>query len=307
MNHDTDRHCNDLTQLCSREQLSALMDGALPEDQTRFLLRRLQHDAALAGCWGRWRTAADAMRGIAPGRCLPADFASRVAIAIQEDAPLDAAARASARASQRRRWGGGAALAAALATLAILGLPTGESGAPHSTPAVAVRDAEPAVPARPAGAPAPQQPSSSDTLPPAAFEAAASLAAATSATRANRRKAQGEGAEPGAIAPAHVQQAAPMEFAVAAPPAAEISARPWPRSVLPQYGTADLTVGLGELPARSADADSFRASSTFAQPPRLLKAAEPAAEPSDQPLEQSDSAAEGKGKAKTVVPAGVQP
>ncbi|MBS0231787.1 MAG: hypothetical protein JSS52_11600, partial [Proteobacteria bacterium] len=46
MNNDTDRHCNDLTQLCSREQLSALMDGALPEDQTRFLLRRLQHDAA---------------------------------------------------------------------------------------------------------------------------------------------------------------------------------------------------------------------------------------------------------------------
>lgn len=305
MNHDTDRHCNDLTQLCSREQLSALMDGALPEDQTRFLLRRLQHDAVLAGCWGRWRTAADAMRGIVPGRCLPADFASRVAIAIQEDAPLDAAARASARASQRRRWGGGAALAAALATLAILGLPTGEPGVPHSTPAVAVRDAEPAVPAHPAGAPVPQQPSSFDTLPPAAFEAAASLAAATSATRANRRKTQGEGAGLEAIAPARANRAVAMEFAVAAPPAAEISARPWPRSVLPQYGTAGLTVGLGELPARSADADSFRASSTFAQPPRLLKVTEPAAEQSVQPQDQSDSAAEDK--AKTVVPAGVQP
>ena len=45
MNTDTDRHCIDLTQLSSREQLSALMDGALPADQTRFLLRRLRHDA----------------------------------------------------------------------------------------------------------------------------------------------------------------------------------------------------------------------------------------------------------------------
>ena len=55
MNTDTDRHCIDLTQLSSREQLSALMDGALPEDQTRFLLRRLQHDDELAGSWERWR------------------------------------------------------------------------------------------------------------------------------------------------------------------------------------------------------------------------------------------------------------
>ncbi|RZA19960.1 MAG: hypothetical protein EOP93_07340 [Lysobacteraceae bacterium] len=38
---NTDVVANDLTQLSSREQLSALMDGALPPDQTRFLLRRL--------------------------------------------------------------------------------------------------------------------------------------------------------------------------------------------------------------------------------------------------------------------------
>ncbi|MFN7137618.1 MAG: RseA family anti-sigma factor, partial [Thermomonas sp.] len=56
---DTDRHCIGLTQLSSREQLSALMDGMLPEDQTRFLLRRLQHDAELAGSWERWRIASD--------------------------------------------------------------------------------------------------------------------------------------------------------------------------------------------------------------------------------------------------------
>ena len=51
--HDmnTESATNDLTQLSSREQLSALMDGALPADETRFLLRRLQHDASLTECW----------------------------------------------------------------------------------------------------------------------------------------------------------------------------------------------------------------------------------------------------------------
>ena len=82
MKTETDRHCIDLTQLSSREQLSALMDGALPEDQTRFLLRRLQHDAELAANWERWRIAGDAMRGIAPTQHLPVDFAQRVAASL---------------------------------------------------------------------------------------------------------------------------------------------------------------------------------------------------------------------------------
>ena len=65
--HDrnTESATNDLTQLSSREQLSALMDGALPPDQTRFLLRRLQHDAPLAESWERWRLAGETMRGLA--------------------------------------------------------------------------------------------------------------------------------------------------------------------------------------------------------------------------------------------------
>ena len=37
-----------------RQQLSALMDGELLADEARFLLRRLQHDRDLAGCWERW-------------------------------------------------------------------------------------------------------------------------------------------------------------------------------------------------------------------------------------------------------------
>lgn len=311
MNNDTDRHCNDLTQLCSREQLSALMDGALPEDQTRFLLRRLQHDAALAGCWERWRTAADAMRGVAPTRCLPADFASRVAAALQEDAPLNAAERAAARASQRRRWGGGAALAAALATLAVLGLPKGESAAPQAAADVVARQANPITPGpsptHPNGAPAPQLPAASDALPPEALEAAASLVAVTSASRANRRKPLGEGAgsQAASVVSGHVDQAAPAEFVVAALPASDIVTRPWPRSVLPQYGNAGLTVGFGELPARAAETGTLRASSTFARPPGLLKTPKPASGTDAEPTDPAQSASGEMGK--EAVPVDVQP
>ncbi len=78
-----------LTQLSSREQLSALMDGALPADETRFLLRRLQHDASLAESWERWRLSAEVMRGLAPAQRLPADFASRVAASLRDEAERD--------------------------------------------------------------------------------------------------------------------------------------------------------------------------------------------------------------------------
>ena len=110
--HDmnTESAANDLTQLSSREQLSALMDGALPPDQTRFLLRRLQHDAPLAESWERWRLAGETMRGLAPAQRLPADFALRVGAALRgEDAP--AMRSGGKRMPTWLRWGGGAAMA----------------------------------------------------------------------------------------------------------------------------------------------------------------------------------------------------
>ncbi len=298
MNNDTDRHCNDLTQLCSREQLSALMDGALPEDQTRFLLRRLQHDAALAGCWERWRIAADTMRGTTPSRRLPADFASRVAAALQEDAPLDAAARASARTAQRRRLGGGAALAAALAAMAILGLPVGETTAPTHAPALTTQmgahASGQATRIAHTGTPAPRAPTNSNPAPAAALpEAFASLAAVT-ATRVNRRKSQREAVTTSNLTPASANATAPVEFAVSAPTTGEVTARPWPRSILPQYGNANLTVGFGVLPAQAQDAATYRASPAFATPPKFLKAQAP--ESADNTAAADDSASPHKGK-----------
>ena len=37
----------------THEQLSALLDGELPRDELRFLLRRMDSDAALAQRWSR--------------------------------------------------------------------------------------------------------------------------------------------------------------------------------------------------------------------------------------------------------------
>lgn len=105
-----------------REQLSAMMDDALSADESRFLLRRMEHDDELADCWQRWQFYGDAMRGGA-GRALPADFAQRVGRAIANDiAEAEAAPIRVARGGRPfLYWGGGAALAASVALAALFG------------------------------------------------------------------------------------------------------------------------------------------------------------------------------------------
>ena len=110
-----------------REQLSAMMDGALSADEAKFLLRRMEHDDALADCWERWQFLGDAMRGQV-GRALPADFSRRVGRAIadgladeiEHQPSLVVAAHGNAR-GPLLRWGGGAALAASVVLAALIG------------------------------------------------------------------------------------------------------------------------------------------------------------------------------------------
>jgi negative regulator of sigma E activity len=108
-----------------REQLSAMMDGALSADETKFLLRRMEHDDALADCWQRWQFLGDALRGQA-GRALPADFSRRVGRAIADDLAVGLAIQPKAVAAahggaRRLGWGGGAALVASVALAALIG------------------------------------------------------------------------------------------------------------------------------------------------------------------------------------------
>jgi|GEM_PF-152734 len=103
-----------------REQLSAMLDGALAPDEAKFLLRRLQHDQDLASCWERWQLCGDLMRGAVPA-VLPKDFAQRVSAALAAEHELQQAASAQRIGNGRgwARWAGGATIAASVAVAAL--------------------------------------------------------------------------------------------------------------------------------------------------------------------------------------------
>jgi len=114
----------------SREDLSALMDGELAAEPTRFLLRRLDHDPDLSAVWSRWHLiraclASDSARMSAPKR--DNDFAARVATALQVEAAPQARQRHWAR------YMGGGAIAAGVAVAALMlnaPAPRGDAPAP---------------------------------------------------------------------------------------------------------------------------------------------------------------------------------
>jgi negative regulator of sigma E activity len=255
----------------TREQLSALFDGELALDEARFLERRLQHDAALAGCVSRWQAIGDAMRGQAEALA-PAGFPERVAAAVAAEAMPLPAARPAGR-LLRRSWMPGAALAASVALVALFATrqvadqPDGEAPAAQVAQA-AVPDAAstsaPATPARVPAQPAPQVPGHE------AAQLAAAVAVAEVPRRAAARRApasRGQAQRAAATRAARAADAQP-QFAVAAvgtpanalPPAVQgknpfapaeaasqqaVASRPWPRALLPSAGT--FNVGYGNL------------------------------------------------------------
>lgn len=270
-----------------RERLSAMLDGALSADETRFLLRRMQHDDELADTWQRWQFYGDALRGDA-GRALPADFAQRVGRAIADDEARAAAELAAAEtpvAGSRRpllRWGGGAALVASVALAAVLvgRGPAAPEGEALPTPAVATASGAPQVPPP---VPVPAPPSGQDGSG-EAFVLAAAAVAAASATAAEARNTRPR-IMAADRAESHAQtrsQAARAQTAVAvastSPPAhtlrphigsgrppatvvadagtsrgiaahAEIVAKPWPRSLVPGAGhSGGVMAGYGDAP-----------------------------------------------------------
>ncbi|MFT3667982.1 MAG: sigma-E factor negative regulatory protein [Pseudoxanthomonas sp.] len=250
-----------------RQQLSALMDGELVADEARFLLRRLQHDQDLAGCWERWQLCADVLRGQSRAPA-PTGFAERVAKAVAaESAVVPAAAQASGRSRNLlARWGGGA-LAASVALVALfMARQQGPQPAPASEETqVASAQTTPSLsPAQNPAAPAPD----AEAYAAAAVVAAASLprrqdnATRRSATRSQQaaRSAQrvaraeapvratgtlpvtGSATNALATAPLH---ASANPFSHPSQDASAVPARPWPRSALSAYpsATGALTTG----------------------------------------------------------------
>ena len=255
-----------------------MLDGALSADETRFLLRRMQHDDALADCWARWQFLGDAMRGQC-GRALPADFSDRVGRAIADDLAADRQIRLVSASGRRvlPRWRGGVALAASVALAAVIGGRTffADGDNRHAVPATAL-----ATGAAPSGtvspghliAPLPpsQVPDPAPVADAAAEAAAAAVIAAANTKREQRETSRSQRPRIMAASAAQVSSAAPAAQALTsvadAPtraipqpstrnldpfgPGSEISPKPWPRALLPEAASVGgLTVEYGVGPS----------------------------------------------------------
>ena len=259
-----------------REALSALFDGELVGDAARFALKRLDHDQDWRATCERWQSVGDVLRNRnAP---LPATFPYRVRAAVHAHAHQagdgwDIPATGTARNTRKGgfRWGS-VALAASAAVVAffLARSPIVGSDAP-SAPAQVVTASMP-LPAPSQPAPGKQAPDSPGADLESATAAVAIVAIARPAQR-NRNLQRdraatdrmvsavvaSQAAVTGEAGPPPVTQTVADEIAfedrgdnaaTAAPspfssePATDV--RPWPRAVLPQYGSGALSAGLTE-------------------------------------------------------------
>jgi sigma-E factor negative regulatory protein RseA len=97
------------------EQLSVLMDGELPRDQLRFLLRRIDADAELTQRWSRYQLVRSALRR-QPLLPLRMDFTE----VLMQRIAVEALPVAQRRGGTLLRWAGGGAIAAAVAVVALV-------------------------------------------------------------------------------------------------------------------------------------------------------------------------------------------
>ena len=104
-----------------REQVSAFLDGELPNSESELLLKRLTRDAELRESFGRYALMGEAVRGARPSR-LTKGFAGRVNLAIDGEPIPSNGQVAWVRAHRWWRPFAGAAVAAAVAAVAVVGL-----------------------------------------------------------------------------------------------------------------------------------------------------------------------------------------
>jgi sigma-E factor negative regulatory protein RseA len=104
-----------------REQISAFLDGELPDSETDLLLKRLTRDGELRESFGRYSLIGEALRGASSDR-VTKGFAAGVNLAIDgEPVPIASHAR-EIRATNWWRPLAGVGIAAGVATVAIVAL-----------------------------------------------------------------------------------------------------------------------------------------------------------------------------------------
>ena len=266
-----------------REDLSALFDGELHGDASRFAHKRLAQDVEWRQACGTWQLVGDVLRGNATAAA-PADFADRVQLALAHES----AAAMGATSRSRRGWVGGAALAASVALAAwFVASPLDEAAPVMQAAAVATATPSPTAPE------------------PVARPSAAEAVADDAASRDGARPSRGQGgrtalaeplpraaAVPAAVpTPAAGQPLASTSAASADPggidaaaladpfqlPNPQLATRPWPRAVLPNYPvTGALTAGYG-VPLQNPGVAAAGAPGFYPFEPRLPPDADAAA------------------------------
>ena len=123
-----------------REQVSAFLDGELPNSESELLLKRLTRDGVLRESFGRYALIGEAIRG-ASRAYLTQGFAGRVNLAIDGE-PISAGGHvAQVRASRWWRPFAGAAVAAGVAAVAVVAFHQ-RADAPGLRPALALSRAQ---------------------------------------------------------------------------------------------------------------------------------------------------------------------
>jgi negative regulator of sigma E activity len=246
----------------NRVQLSALVDGELQPEQARFLLRRLEHDEDLRGCWERWQLAGDVMRGL-ESVILPSGFADRVAVAVAAESST---AQAGARHPRWARWGGGAALAASVAVIAMFLVRQSPDASTPTAPApttVAISKPAPVQPAVPA--------SPASGVPDRAAQLATAVAVADAPRKVLARRSRGQSQRAALRAGTRATAEAPISVAANSAPTANATAvdpfsgqtvslpdRPWPRAMLPgSSASGAFTVDYGNRVGNDATLHPF--------------------------------------------------
>jgi negative regulator of sigma E activity len=279
-----------------RETLSALFDGELSGDAVRFAFKRLDHDPEWRDSCGRWQMIGDALRGEAT-LAAPSGFAAGVMQLLTTQVQTEmAVAPALARTAEvqsfarsRRRWMGGAALAASVAVAAVLVVrpfsessPSGDRLAGMTTQAIPQPTSSEPQQTRTAANATASAPATAEQV---VSLASADMSRSTINRRPNRasRTAVRQDRGVSASTQSRINEPATVVAAVAPgtahqpfhPPADEIVTRPWPRAVLSDNAASGaLTVGLGT----SSTSPSF-----YPFEPRLPSDSEPTRSQATEP------------------------
>jgi sigma-E factor negative regulatory protein RseA len=129
-----------------REQVSAFLDGELPNSETELLLKRLTRDGELRESFGRYALIGEAVRG-GTLSLMTKGFAGRVNLAIDGEPILANGHAQQIRAARWWRPFAGAAVAAGVAAVAVVALQQ-RAVAPGLRPGVTVTAQGTALPAQ---------------------------------------------------------------------------------------------------------------------------------------------------------------